>query len=239
MVKFSRAEPLVFVPNQYCNFGCKYCYLGDLTKNTDKYDDIADKLNEIIDSYTNSGIAISEISFHGAEVTTLPYKVLDELFTICNDYFTCYYTEIYAFTRHRGSISIKTNLYYFDKYVDLFKKHRVFVSGSVDIPFSHHENFRVLKSGKSTLEKVKSNIVLMLKELPPFTYGLSATLGKYALDHIEEFIENIEYMDSIGYDICNQFYVMFIYDSAYSKVKIGMTDDEMVYFMNKLLERWH
>ena len=41
---FHKVESLVFVPNRYCNFGCKYCYLGDLTKNTDKYDDIPERL---------------------------------------------------------------------------------------------------------------------------------------------------------------------------------------------------
>ena len=34
---------LVYVPNQYCNYGCKYCYLGKLTDNTDKYSDITSK----------------------------------------------------------------------------------------------------------------------------------------------------------------------------------------------------
>ena len=35
-----QAIKLTFVPNQYCNLGCKYCYLGDLTENRDTYDDV-------------------------------------------------------------------------------------------------------------------------------------------------------------------------------------------------------
>lgn len=32
---------LTFVPNSYCNFGCKYCYLGELTYQKEKTSDMA------------------------------------------------------------------------------------------------------------------------------------------------------------------------------------------------------
>nr|DAR26031.1 MAG TPA: Fe-S oxidoreductase [Caudoviricetes sp.] len=235
---FHKVESLVFVPNQYCNFGCKYCYLGDLTKNTDKYDDIPERLQFALNKYTEAGILISDICFHGAEVTTLPREILEKTFQVCKDYFTQYEQELGSMAKRSGLISIKTNLYFADKYLDLFKQYGVYVSGSMDIPFSHHEKFRVLKSGKSTLDKVRSNILLLMKELPKNKYCISCTIGKYALEHVDDFIRDIEWMDAQGYDICNRFYIMFIYDSAYSKVKTELTDDEMVLFMNKLIDHW-
>lgn len=235
---FHKVEPLVFVPNQFCNFGCKYCYLGDLTKNTDKYEDIPERLQAALNKYTEAGILVNDICFHGAEITTVPKDVLDKTFQVCQNYFNKYYLELKSLGKTIGNISIKSNLYLADKYLDLFKKYNVYVSGSLDIPFSHHTEFRVLKSGKSTLDKVRSNVLMLMKELPKYRYCISCTIGKYALDHIDEFMDDIEWMDNQGYDICGSFYIMFIYDSAYSKVKIGLTDDEMVIFLNKLLERW-
>ena len=35
-----KAIKLTFVPNQYCNLGCSYCYLGDLTENKDNPSDV-------------------------------------------------------------------------------------------------------------------------------------------------------------------------------------------------------
>ena len=235
---FHKVEPLVFVPNQFCNFGCKYCYLGDLTKNTDKYEDIPERLQATLNKYTEAGILVNDICFHGAEITTVPKYVLDKTFQICQNYFNKYYLELKSLGKTIGNISIKSNLYLADKYLDLFKKYNVYVSGSLDIPFSHHTEFRVLKSGKSTLDKVRSNVLMLMNELPKYRYCISCTIGKYALDHIDEFMDDIEWMDNQGYDICGSFYIMFIYDSAYSKVKTGLTDDEMVIFLNKLLERW-
>ena len=44
---FHQAIKLTFVPNQYCNLGCSYCYLGDLTENRDTYDDVVSQFHAI------------------------------------------------------------------------------------------------------------------------------------------------------------------------------------------------
>ena len=67
---------------------------------------------------------------------------------------------------------------------------------------------------------------------------MSCTIGIKVLEHIDEFIADIEHLDSIGIDMCRNFYIMFIYDSAYSKVKTGMTDEEQGIFFDKLLEHF-
>lgn len=238
MINFKKVEILTFVPNQYCNFSCSYCYLGKLTYRKTDYTNVIDNFKKTIDVYTKDNIGIKEFSFHGAEITTLPYDILEELFQICQDYSDKYKTIFLAMKEGIPGISIKTNLYFFDKFIDLFKKYNVYVSGSVDIPFSHHDKFRVNKAGRSTLEKVKNNLILATNEYSSNRFCISTTIGKYALENIEEFMDNIEWLDSIGYDIINRFYIMFIYDSINSEIKTGLTDDEMVIFYNKLLERW-
>ena len=80
-------QTLTYVPNSYCNFGCKYCYLGKLTEKDNTPEDSVKNLEKIIEEYENSNILINHITFHGAEITTLPNATLDKLFTVCRNYY--------------------------------------------------------------------------------------------------------------------------------------------------------
>lgn len=235
---YKSVQSLVFVPNSYCNFGCSYCYLGKLTDTKSGYSDIADKLRETLNKYEESKILVNDISFHGAEVTTLSRPILDEIFSISREYLNTHTMDLKALTNNAdGYISIKTNLYNYDKVADLIAKYNVFTSCSIDLPFSHHRKFRVFKDGSDTFDKVYNNLLLLNKNTNG-KFVMSCTIGKYALEHIDEFIENIEHLDSIGINMRRNFYIMFIYDSAYSKVKTGMTDEEQGIFYDKLLEHF-
>ena len=234
---YKGTQSLTFVPNSYCNFGCKYCYLGKLTDNKTDYSTVDKELKKIIDIYDKSGILLHDISFHGAEVTTLPLPILDKLFKTCYDYQKEHAIMIKSLHGDYGCISIKTNLYRYDKVADILNKYNVLVSCSIDLPFSHHREFRVLKDGSDTFDKVYSNLILLNKNTNG-KFVMSCTIGIKALEHIDEFIKDIEHLDSIGIDMCKCFYIMFIYDSAYSKVKTGMTDKEQGIFFDKLLEHF-
>lgn len=234
---YKGTQSLTFVPNSYCNFGCKYCYLGKLTDNKTDYSTVDKELKKIIDTYDKSGILLHDISFHGAEVTTLPLPILDKLFKTCYDYQKEHAIMIKSLHGDYGCISIKTNLYRYDKVADILNKYNVLVSCSLDLPFSHHREFRVLKDGSDTFDKVYNNLILLNKNTNG-KFVMSCTIGVKALEHIDEFIKDIEHLDSIGIDMCKCFYIMFIYDSAYSKVKTGMTDEEQGIFFDKLLEHF-
>lgn len=231
---YKSVQSLVYVPNSYCNFGCKYCYLGKLTDNKTDYSKADIELKNILDSYDKSGVLLKDISFHGAEVTTLPLPIFDKLCKVCYDYHKEHELPIKFISGDYGQISIKTNLYRYDKVADILNKYNVFVSCSIDLPFSHHREFRVLKDGSDTFDKVYSNLILLNKNTNG-KFVMSCTIGIKALEHIDEFIRDIEHLDSIGIDMCRNFYIMFIYDSAYSKVKTGMTDEEQGIFFDKLL----
>lgn len=230
-------QTLTYVPNSYCNFGCKYCYLGKLTEKDNTPEDSVKNLEKIIEEYENSNILINHITFHGAEITTLPNATLDKLFTICRNYYNSHLMELRDYRITRPSIGVKTNLYRYDKVRDIFNKHNIATSCSIDLPFKHHREFRVLKDGSDTFDKVYSNILLLNQDTEG-NFTMSCTIGIKALEHIDEFIADIEHLDSIGIDMCRNFYIMFIYDSAYSKVKTGMTDEEQGIFFDKLLEHF-
>lgn len=232
---YKATQSLTFVPNSYCNFGCKYCYLGKLTDNKTDYSTVDTELKKIIDYYDKSGILLHDISFHGAEVTTLPLPILDKLFKTCYDYQKEHAIMIKYLHGQYGHISIKTNLYRYDKVADILNKYDVAVSCSIDLPFKHHREFRVLKDGSDTFDKVYNNLILLNKNTNG-KFVMSCTIGIKALEHIDEFIKDIEHLDSIGIDMCKCFYIMFIYDSAYSKIKTGMTDEEQGIFFDKLLD---
>lgn len=234
---YKSVQSLVYVPNSYCNFGCKYCYLGKLTDNKTDYSKADIELKNILDSYDKSGVLLKDISFHGAEVTTLPLPIFDKLCKVCYDYHKEHELPIKFISGDYGQISIKTNLYRYDKVADILNKYNVFVSCSIDLPFSHHREFRVLKDGSDTFDKVYNNILLLNQDTEG-NFIMSCTIGIKALEHIDEFIKDIEHLDSIGIDMCKCFYIMFIYDSAYSKVKTGMTDEEQGIFFDKLLEHF-
>jgi radical SAM domain protein len=234
---YKSVQSLVYVPNSYCNFGCKYCYLGKLTDNKTDYSKADIKLKNILDSYDKSGVLLKDISFHGAEVTTLPLPIFDKLCKVCYDYHKEHELPIKFISGDYGQISIKTNLYRYDKVAHILNKYNVFVSCSIDLPFSHHREFRVLKDGSDTFNKVYNNLILLNKNTNG-KFVMSCTIGIKALEHIDEFIKDIEHLDSIGIDMCKCFYIMFIYDSAYSKVKTGMTDEEQGIFFDKLLDHF-
>lgn len=230
-------QTLTYVPNSYCNFGCKYCYLGKLTEKDNTPEDSVKNLEKIIEEYENGNILINHITFHGAEITTLPNATLDKLFTICRNYYNSHLMELRDYRITRPSIGVKTNLYRYDKVRDIFNKHNIATSCSIDLPFKHHREFRVLKDGSDTFDKVYSNILLLNQDTEG-NFTMSCTIGIKALEHIDEFIKDIEHLDSIGIDMCRNFYIMFIYDSAYSKVKTGMTDEEQGIFFDKLLDHF-
>lgn len=234
---YKDVQSLTYVPNSYCNFGCKYCYLGKLTEKDNTPEDSVKNLEKIIEEYENSNILINHITFHGAEITTLPNATLDKLFTICRNYYNSHLMELRDYRITRPSIGVKTNLYRYDKVRDIFNKHNIATSCSIDLPFKHHREFRVLKDGSDTFDKVYNNI-LLLNQDSEGNFTMSCTIGIKALEHIDEFIKDIEHLDSIGIDMCRNFYIMFIYDSAYSKVKTGMTDEEQGIFFDKLLEHF-
>ena len=112
---FHTAIKLTFVPNQYCNLGCSYCYLGDLTENKDDPSDIVSQFHRIAHHLEHQGVLIDALLLHGAEISTLPAAILRDLFSAYTEYRQKYRLQLKALGRGGAPIHIKTNLYNFDK----------------------------------------------------------------------------------------------------------------------------
>lgn len=68
------ARELVFVPNAFCNFGCKYCYLGQLTNTKENTQDMEESFKKIAARLKEQGVLISKVILHGAELTSAPLE---------------------------------------------------------------------------------------------------------------------------------------------------------------------
>lgn len=77
------ARELVFVPNAFCNFGCKYCYLGELTDTKESTQDMDKSFRRIAARLKEQGVLISKVILHGAELTSAP---LEDVQNYCNPF---------------------------------------------------------------------------------------------------------------------------------------------------------
>ncbi|BEK34090.1 SPASM domain-containing protein [Campylobacter jejuni] len=233
-----RALSLTFVPNTYCNFGCSYCYLGKLTDKHSKTSDMADQFNKIVNKLKYEEVIVTEVFLHGSELSASPYEDVKNLLEAISAYKEENKDYIKLLNKHktiRYYIHLKTNLYNLDKFYDLFVKHEVGISGSVDLPLRMHEKYRVLKNGSSTLEKTLEMIKLLVKY--PHFKQFSATMTSECLD-VDEFLKDLYKIESLGYDMANDFYIMFAYQSKNARALFKMAHDKaMLNFYNTLRER--
>lgn len=232
-----RARELVFVPNSFCNFGCKYCYLGQLTEHRTDTKDMGVAFKRIADRLKEQGVLISKVILHGAELTSSPLSDVQNLLEAIWQYKQENYTWIKSFSPHTSEnfIHLKTNLYHLDLFFETFIKYKVFISGSVDLPLFLHEKYRTLKNGKSTLPKT----LQMLRLLATYPYGksFSATMTEEALN-AEGFIEDVLKIEELGFDMANDFYIMFAYQSQNARDSFAMaTSQKMRDFYLALREK--
>lgn len=233
---YHTAIKLTFVPNQYCNLGCSYCYLGDLTENRDDPSDIVAQFHRIARHLGHQGVLIDSLLLHGAEISTLPASILRDLFSAYTEYRRKYRLQLKALGRGGAPIHIKTNLYNFDKLRPLYEEFEVSISGSFDLPFSLHEKLRTTKSGKSTLNRTINNVLLLADY--PHRKQISCVVGKEHLQKIDEFIRDIEWLDDHGFDMVTDFYIMFAYDSVKSDYTSQLDQNEMVEFFEGLRQHF-
>ncbi|HED7885106.1 TPA: radical SAM protein [Campylobacter coli] len=230
---------LTFVPNSYCNFACSYCYLGKLTERKEKTTDMAEQFKKIAKKLKDDGVIITEVILHGAELSASPYEHVKELLKAIDEYKkeNHFLIRVLSKDSKKGHhyIHLKTNLYFLDRFFELFKKYEVGISASIDLPLRFHEKYRVLKSGKSTLEKTLKMIEL-LSDYPYFKQ-ISTTMTKEHLN-VDEFIRDVYKLESLGFDMASDFYIMFTYQSANAQGDFQMpSDEDMLSFYKNLREK--
>ncbi|EHC1457302.1 radical SAM protein, partial [Campylobacter coli] len=175
----------------------------------------------------DDGVIITEVILHGAELSASPYEHVKELLKAIDEYKkeNHFLIRVLSKDSKKGHhyIHLKTNLYFLDRFFELFKKYEVGISASIDLPLRFHEKYRVLKSGKSTLEKTLKMIELL--SAYPYFKQISTTMTKEHLN-VDEFIRDVYKLESLGFDMASDFYIMFTYQSANAQGDFQMPSDE-------------
>jgi uncharacterized protein len=183
---------LLYVPTMACNLACRYCYLEDET--VDSYKDLLapDTLRYAVEKFQESGVKPFNISLHGGEVTTLDAESFRELIQYISEYYDRNREELTAAGFHVGRPHIKTNLYDLDRHLETIRDFEVSVSGSLDLPLSLHESYRLTKGGQGTLSRILGNISRL--ESLPGKKKVSATLFREHFEHLDEIIRDIRFL---------------------------------------------
>lgn len=217
-----------------CNMCCKYCYLED-----NAYDDacgygVLETLEFAVKKFRESGVIPFNISLHGGEVTTLSNSDFYDLVKFINDYYNENRQIILDGGFKLGNVHIKTNLYGIDKHIDTIKEFNVSVSGSLDLPLSFHDKYRVTKGNKGTLEKILKNIEL-LRNIPN-KKKVSATIFKEHYDQVDDIINDIRYLHNNTCLDMNDFNFMIGFDYNSNRILHHISSDEQVDFYKKMHE---
>ena len=227
---------LLYVPTMACNMGCKYCYLEDNTIDNWKEYNSIETLDYAIKKFKESNIIPFNISLHGGEVTTLPKEEFHDLIEYISNYYKNNKEVITEAGFKIGSPHIKTNLYGLDKHIDTIKEFNVSISGSLDLPLSLHDKYRVTKNSKSTLNKIFENIKLL--ENIPNKKKVSATIFKEHYDYIEEIIKDIKYLNKNTCLDMNDFNFMIGFDYNSNGILHHITEEEQVKFYKRMHEEF-
>lgn len=223
---------LLYVPTMNCNMQCKYCYLKENTIDLEQDDKYLKTLEYAIDKFKEANVIPFNISLHGGEVTTLSKVDFRNII----EYIVNYYDKNKKIIEDNGfkigSPHIKTNLYNLEKHIDTIKEFNVSISGSLDLPFSLHEKYRVTKGNQKTLTRIFNNIKLL--ESIPNKKKVSATIFKEHYDKLDEIIEDIKYLDKNTCLDMNDFNFMIGFVTKDEKLLHAMTQEEQVDFYNKI-----
>lgn len=225
---------LLYVPTMACNMACKYCYLEENTK--DEWSKIKplDTLQYAINKFKNCNVIPFNISLHGGEVTTLSKADLHDLIKYISDYYKDNKRLIVDGGFKIGNPHIKTNLYDLEKHIDTIKEFNVSISGSLDLPLRLHDEYRVTKGNKKTLDRILSNIEL-LQDIPN-KKKVSSTIFKEHYNYVNEIINDIKYLHKNTCLDMNDFNFMIGFDYNSNGILHHISDKEQLDLYNKMHE---
>lgn len=223
---------LLYVPTMACNMECKYCYLEDNTKELETKYTPLETLEFAVKKFKEKNVIPFNISLHGGEVTTLSKNDFRSVIAFIDEYYKSNKNIILKGNFKIGSPHIKTNLFNIEKHIDTIKDFNVSISGSLDLPFSLHDEYRITKNKEKTLNKIINNIKL-LEEIPN-KKKVSATIFKQHYEKIDEIIEDIYFLDQNTCLDMNDFNFMIGFEYNSNGLLTALTEEEQVDFYNKI-----
>lgn len=227
---------LLYVPTMACNMACKYCYLEDNTiEEWNKYD-VLETLNYAVNKFRESNVVPFNISLHGGEVTTLSKKEFHDVIKYISDYYKENRDLITKGGFKIGNPHIKTNLFGLDKHIDTIREFNVSISGSLDLPLRLHDEYRVTKGGKKTLDKIFKNVELM-RDIPN-KKKVSATIFKEHYEYLDEIVEDIKFLHKNTCLDMNDFNFMIGFDYNSNNLLHHLSEDEQVNLYKRMHEEF-
>lgn len=223
---------LLYVPTMNCNMQCKYCYLKENTVDLEQDEKYLKTLEYAVEKFKEANVIPFNISLHGGEVTTLSKIDFRNIIKYIADYYDDNRKIIEDNGFKIGAPHIKTNLFNLEKHIDTIKEFNVSISGSLDLPFSLHEEYRITKGNQKTLSRILNNIKLL--EGVPNKKKVSATIFKEHYDKIEEIIEDIKFLEKNTCLDMNDFNFMIGFVTEDEQILHAMTQEEQVDFYNKI-----
>ncbi len=223
---------LLYVPTMACNMGCKYCYLEDNTVDEKTKYTPLETLEYAVNKFKQSNVIPFNISLHGGEITTLSQKDFHDVIEFISNYYKENRKIITDAGFKIGTPHIKTNLYDLNKHIDTIKEFNVSISGSLDLPFKMHDEYRVTKGNKKTLEKILENIEL-LKDIPN-KKKVSATIFKEHFIYLDDIIKDIKYLHKNTCLDMNDFNFMIGFDYNSNGILHHITEEEQVELYNRM-----
>ncbi len=225
---------LLYVPTMACNMQCRYCYLEDHTVDTLRGEDCLETLQYAIAKFREADVVPFNISLHGGEVTTLQEREFHDLIQYISSYYQDMRELITDAGFRVGHPHIKTNLYGLDRHIETIREFNVSISGSLDLPLSLHEKYRVTKGGEGTLERILDNIRL-LEEIPN-KKKVSATIFKEHFEQLDQIIEDIRFLDRNTCLDMNDFNFMIGFDYNFCGLLHHMSEEEQLIFYRRMHE---
>ncbi len=225
---------LLYVPTMACNMQCRYCYLEDHTVDTLRGGDCLETLQYAIAKFREADVVPFNISLHGDEVTTLPKQEFHDLIQYISRYYQDMRELITDAGFRVGHPHIKTNLYGLDRHIETIREFNVSISGSLDLPLSLHEKYRVTKGGEGTLERILDNIRL-LEEIPD-KKKVSATIFREHFEQLDQIIEDIRFLDRNTCLDMNDFNFMIGFDYNSCGLLHHMSEEEQLIFYRRMHE---
>ena len=219
-----------------CNMGCKYCYLEDNTKDEKTKYTALETLEYAINKFKASDVIPFNISLHGGEVTTLSKNEFHDIIKFISDYYEENKNEIKEAGFKVGNPHIKTNLYDLEKHIKTIKEFNVSISGSLDLPLKLHDEYRITKGNKKTLDKILGNIKL-LQDIPN-KKKVSSTIFKEHYSYIDDIINDIKFLHKNTCLDMNDFNFMIGFDYNSNGILHHITEEEQVEFYKKMHEEF-
>ncbi len=223
---------LLYVPTMACDMACRYCYLGDSTVEDADAPAPLETLRYAVEKLQAANVVPFNISLHGGEVLTLGQETFRSLVAFIADYYRAHRDLLTAAGFSVGAPHIKTNLLGLERHIDTIRDYGVSVSGSLDLPFSLHDAYRVTKGGAPTLERILRGVGLL--EGLPNHRKVSATIFREHYLHTDEIIRDLRFLHEHTCLDMQDFNFMIGFEGNASGLLHAMTQDEQVDFFEKI-----